>query len=82
MPAKLITSRVSSESHYPIPNRLNSLLIAYRFYYVDERQADGSPTIPVGGPAAGKTYVELAEKKEQGPWAYTFVDGKGYVEFK
>ncbi|KAF2472601.1 putative short-chain dehydrogenase [Lindgomyces ingoldianus] len=54
----------------------------FKFYYVDERQADGSPTIPVGGPAAGKLYVELAEGKEQGPWDYTFVDGQGYVEFK
>jgi len=53
-----------------------------RFYYADERQDDGGPTIPVGGPAAGAMYVELAEKTEQGPWNYTFVDGKGYVEFK
>jgi len=54
----------------------------FRFYYADERQPDGGPTIPVNGPAAGNMYVELAEKKEQGPWDYTFVDGKGYVEFK
>jgi NAD(P)-dependent dehydrogenase (short-subunit alcohol dehydrogenase family) len=54
----------------------------FRFYYADERQADGGATIPVDGPAAGEAYVELAEKKEQGPWNWTFVKGKGYVEFK
>ena len=58
------------------------VLIGYRFYYADERQANGGPTIPVSGPAAGEAYVELAEKKEQGPWDYTFMEGKGYVEFK
>ena len=54
----------------------------YRFYYVDERQPDGGPTIPVNGQAAVEVYVELAEKREQGPWDYTFIHGKGYVEFK
>jgi len=58
------------------------VLIKYRFYYADERQANGGPTIPVNGPAAGEAYVELAEKKEQGPWDYSFMNGKGYVEFK
>jgi hypothetical protein len=53
-----------------------------RFYFADERQPDGGPTIPVNGPAAGETYVELAEKTEQGPWNYTFIAGKGYHEFK
>lgn len=53
-----------------------------RFYYADERQQDGSPTIPVGGPAAGEEYVKLAEDSEQGPWHYTFVKSKGYVDFK
>ncbi|KAF2798023.1 putative short-chain dehydrogenase [Melanomma pulvis-pyrius CBS 109.77] len=54
----------------------------FKFYYADERQADGGATIPVSGPAAGEAYTELAEKKEQGPWNWTFVEGKGYVEFK
>lgn len=53
-----------------------------RFFYADERQADGSPTIPVGGNAAAQMYTELAEAKEQGPWNYTFMEGKGYTEFK
>lgn len=53
-----------------------------RFYYADERQAYGGPTIPVGASAAGAEYIKLAEKAEQGPWNHTFIDGKGYVEFK
>jgi hypothetical protein len=61
---------------------LGSVLIACRFYYADERQADGGPTIPVNGPAAGDMYVELAEKPEQEPWDFTFMAGKGYIKFK
>jgi hypothetical protein len=53
-----------------------------RFYYTDERQPDGGVSIPVDGPAAAEAYVELAEDKEQRAWNYTFVKGKGYVEFK
>jgi hypothetical protein len=51
-----------------------------RFYYADQRQTDGGPSIPVDGEAAGEVYVELAEKKEQGPWNYTFIKGKGHVD--
>jgi hypothetical protein len=53
-----------------------------RFYYADERQPDGGVSIPVSGPAAAEAYVELAEDGEQRAWEYTFVKGKGYVEFK
>ena len=53
-----------------------------RFYFADERQVDGGPTIPVDGPAAAEAYVELAEDPKQRPWQYTFVKGKGYVDFK
>lgn len=35
----------------------------------------------IGGEAAAKVYYDLAVAKEQGPWDYTFVDGKGYVDF-
>jgi hypothetical protein len=52
------------------------------FYYCDERFADGSS---VGGKISGQNhadfYLELALKKEQGPWDATFVGGKGYVNF-
>lgn len=80
-------NKVSSESQAIIQNYLKRPYVehaakVYRFYYVDERQVDGGPTIPVNGPAAGETYVNLAEQKEQGPWDYTFVKEKGYVEFK
>lgn len=64
------------------PGKVALLIVARRFYYVDRSQADGSPSIPVNGPAAGDIYVELTEKKEQGPWYYTFVKGKRYVDFK
>jgi hypothetical protein len=74
----------SSELACSFPDLLleGTVMIHCRFYYVDERQLDGGPTIPVNGSAAGDMYVELAEKKEQGPWHYTFVKDKGYVEFK
>ena len=58
------------------------MLTEYRFYYADERQEDGGPTIPVGGPAAAEAYLELAEDKNQRETNYTFVKGKGYVDFK
>ncbi|KAH8595852.1 hypothetical protein B0O99DRAFT_144823 [Bisporella sp. PMI_857] len=38
----------------------------FKFYYADQRQEDGGPTVPVGGPAAGVAYVRLAEDTEQG----------------
>ncbi|QDS75967.1 hypothetical protein FKW77_003759 [Venturia effusa] len=54
----------------------------FQFYYADQRQEDGGPSIPVEGEVAGQTYVELAERKEQGPWDYTFVKGKGYASVR
>ena len=54
----------------------------YKFYYGDERKADGSPAYSaIDGEAHGKLYVELAEGKEQGPWLQTFVKGLGYKSF-
>ena len=53
-----------------------------RFYYADERKADGSPAVNgVDGEAHGKLYVQLAEDKAQGPWQQTFVKGMGYKSF-
>ncbi len=52
-----------------------------RFYYGDERKADGSAAMGVDGEAHGKLYVALAEGKEQGPWQQTFVKGVGYKKF-
>lgn len=53
-----------------------------RFYYVDQRQSDGSITVPPGADASAKTYLELAQDEKQRNWHYTFVEGKGYVDFQ
>ena len=53
-----------------------------RFYYGDERKADGGPaSMDIDGEAHAKLYLELAEGKEQGPWQQTFVKGVGYKHF-
>lgn len=52
------------------------------FYYADERTATGDPVYgDIDGNAHGEFFLQLAEKKEQGPWEATFVKGKGYVKF-
>jgi hypothetical protein len=57
-------------------------LTLFRFYYGDERKADGSAVYSaVNGEAHAKHYVELAEGKSQGPWQQTFVKGVGYKKF-
>jgi len=54
----------------------------FKFYYGDERKADGSPAYgAIDGDAHGKQYVELSENKTQGPWQQTFVKGTGYKAF-
>ncbi|TVY51739.1 hypothetical protein LCER1_G008053 [Lachnellula cervina] len=54
----------------------------FKFYYADERNADGSPAYHhIDGEAHGKFYVELAEEKGQGAWQQTFVKGEGYKKF-
>ena len=52
-----------------------------RFYYGDERKADGSAKFRVDGEAHAKLYWELAEAKTQGPWLQTFVKDVGYKNF-
>lgn len=52
-----------------------------RWYYVDERKADGSAIYKVDGDAHGKLMLELAEAKTQGPWLQTFISGVGYKSF-
>jgi hypothetical protein len=53
-----------------------------RFYYSDERKADGAPVYSaVNGEAHGEFYLQLAEGKSQGPWQQTFVKGIGYKKF-
>ncbi|EED15807.1 short-chain dehydrogenase, putative [Talaromyces stipitatus ATCC 10500] len=54
----------------------------FKFYYADERKADGTPVYSkISGEAHGKFYVELAEHKSQGPWQQTFVEDVGYKHF-
>lgn len=54
----------------------------YRFYYCDERKADGKPAyFDINGEAHGEFYTKLSEDKTQGPWQQTFVAGKGYKSF-
>ncbi|KAK2753262.1 hypothetical protein FQN54_007953 [Arachnomyces sp. PD_36] len=54
----------------------------FKFYYADERMADGSPAYHgVDGEAHAKLYDELVESKSQRPWLQTFVKGVGYKTF-
>ncbi|KAH6884484.1 hypothetical protein B0T10DRAFT_539882 [Thelonectria olida] len=54
----------------------------FKFYYADERKADGSPAYgAIDGPAHAEFYTHLAETAEQGPWQQTFVKGSGYKKF-
>lgn len=55
---------------------------SYRFYYGDQRKADGAAVYSaIDGDAHAKLYLELAEGKTQGPWQQTFVSGTGYKDF-
>ncbi|TAQ90334.1 hypothetical protein B7494_g1350 [Chlorociboria aeruginascens] len=53
----------------------------FKFYYADERKADGTAIFKVDGEAHGKLFWELAEANTQGPWLQTFVKGVGYQNF-
>ncbi|KEZ43940.1 putative Short-chain dehydrogenase [Scedosporium apiospermum] len=54
----------------------------FKFYYADERKADGTPAYSkISGEAHGNFYAELAEHKSQGPWQQTFVKDVGYKHF-
>lgn len=52
-----------------------------RFYYADERKANGTAKYMVDGDAHARLFKGLAEEKAQGPWHQTFVMGKGYQKF-
>ncbi|KAL5386421.1 hypothetical protein DPSP01_004146 [Paraphaeosphaeria sporulosa] len=54
----------------------------FKFYYADERKADGTPPYnDIDGEAHGKFYAELAKGMKQGDWQQTFVKGEGYKKF-
>jgi hypothetical protein len=55
----------------------------YRFYFMDERFADGKPVMAaVSGEGAAERMLALALEPEQKEWYHTFVKGKGYVDFE
>jgi NAD(P)-dependent dehydrogenase (short-subunit alcohol dehydrogenase family) len=57
----------------------------YKFYYTDERKADGGMAgMDTNAKAHGEFYLKLAEQEKdvkEVPLMATFVDGKGYVDF-
>lgn len=53
----------------------------YRFYYGDERKADGAPAFKIDGDAHASIYLEMAEGEPKLPWHATFVKGLGYKDF-
>ncbi|KFZ02891.1 hypothetical protein V502_11420 [Pseudogymnoascus sp. VKM F-4520 (FW-2644)] len=53
----------------------------FKFYYGDERKADGTAIYRVDGEAHANLYWKLAEEKTHGPWMQTFVKGVGYTKF-
>ena len=72
-------------SSKPLKSHRESLvseLTLCRWYYGDERRADGAPIFKVNGDAHAKLYWELAEAKTQGPWMQTFVKDVGYKNFE
>jgi hypothetical protein len=53
-----------------------------RFFYADERYADGKVKgTEVDGAAHGEFYAELASHQGSIPWHATFAKDKGYVKF-
>lgn len=55
---------------------------AARFFYADERYADGkNKGMDIDGDAHGEFYAQLADHEANVPWQATFVKGKGYVKF-
>ena len=56
-------------------------MLMARFYYVDERKADGSAAFQIDGDAHAELFWGLALQKEHRPWLQTFVKGEGYRKF-
>src|SRR4051794_16950715 len=73
---------IKASSTFPSSAPAVLKLTKSRFYYADERNADGTPAYSkISGEAHGKFYAELAEHKSQGPWQQTFVKDVGYKHF-
>ena len=70
-------------SAYLVESAAHALGKESHWYFADERFPDGNPVMTdLSGDAHADAYWNLAEGKEQGPWNYTFVKGKGYVKFE
>ncbi|KAK4497608.1 hypothetical protein PRZ48_010261 [Zasmidium cellare] len=55
----------------------------YKFYFTDERLEDGSPSRELMDPVErAAVYLRLCEADYQQPWHYTYVKGRGYVDFR
>ena len=53
-----------------------------RFFYADERFADGSiKGQQIEGDAHADFFAQLAKGEGEVPWHATFVKGQGYVKF-
>lgn len=65
-----------------IGNVQSADIVDGRFFYVDERKADGSAKGPaIDGPAHGEFVASLVGNTSSYPWHATFVAGEGYVKF-
>lgn len=54
-----------------------------RFFYADQRQADGGAAyMALDGEAHAEFFSQLVTHEGDIPWQATFVKGKGYVQFK
>ncbi|KAF2167613.1 hypothetical protein M409DRAFT_22414 [Zasmidium cellare ATCC 36951] len=55
----------------------------YRFYFTDERLSDGSPSRELMDPVErAAVYLRLCRAESQLQWHYTYVKGRGYVDFR
>ncbi|KAK6067510.1 short-chain dehydrogenase [Seiridium cupressi] len=56
--------------------------LGHRFFYADERNADGSQKgMQLDGDAHAEFYAQLVSGEKDVPWHATFVKGQGYIEF-
>jgi hypothetical protein len=57
--------------------------LIHRFYYVDEREFDGTPMWRgPNGAAHAEEFLALAKDPKQRAWQYTFAKGEGYKKFE
>ncbi|KAK6369635.1 hypothetical protein LTS17_009541 [Exophiala oligosperma] len=55
----------------------------WNFYFTDERLSDGSPAqSQMDTQARAQLHWTLTERLEQGPFYFTYVKHRGYVDFR